>query len=137
MTWTCRGCGQSPCANPSFCAVCDRAEKQHPRRQTPRDLRNRPTSKPLVEALAYQLRGGVIALKELSAQRRIAELDEAQAKDIAERLTKWRWSKLALNAPRTERLPVSGEPGTVPPWEPAQIKMFVDLWSKTHRVERN
>jgi hypothetical protein len=97
----------------------------------------RPAPKALVEALAYQLRGGVIALKELSAQHRIAELDEAQAKDIAERLTKWRWSKLALNAPRVERLPVPGEPATVPPWESAQIKMFVDLWSKTHRVERN
>jgi hypothetical protein len=97
----------------------------------------RPAPKALVEALAYQLRSGVIALKELSAQRRIAELDEAQAKEIAQRLTKWRWSKLALNAPRVERLPVPGEPATVPPWESAQIKMFVDLWSKTHRVERN
>ena len=31
MTYTCRGCGQNPCVNPSFCAACDRAEKQHPR----------------------------------------------------------------------------------------------------------
>src|ERR1700730_14672467 len=90
----------------------------------------RPAPKALVEALAYQLRGGVTALTALTALRRIAELDEAQAKDIAERLTKWRWSKLALKAPRTERLPVSGEPGAVPPWESAQIEMFVDLWSK-------
>src|SRR5271165_829399 len=46
-----------------------------------------------VEALAYQLRGGVEALRDLEAQRRLLELDEAQMREIANRLTKWRWGK--------------------------------------------
>jgi hypothetical protein len=136
MTYTCRMCGQNPCVNPSFCAACDRAEKQYPRRQTPREARPAPKAL-LVEALAYQLRGGVNALKEPSALRRISELDEAQAKDIADRLTKWRWSKLALNAPRVQRLPYPNEPGTVPPWEPGQINMFIEIWGKTRCDKRN
>jgi hypothetical protein len=152
--FTCRSCGQSPCVNPSLCAACDREAKQHPRRRTPREartwqllgnvslesmyaayLRNRPAPEALVEALAYQLRGGVNALNEPSALRRISELDEAQMKDIAERLSKWRWGKLAPAGPR--RLPREGDKGAVPPWDPEQINMFIKIWGKTHRDKNN
>src|ERR1700730_7130018 len=84
--------------------------------------------RPIAEALALQLRSGVSALREPSALRRISEINEAEARNIAERLTRWRWSKLALNAPRVNRLPYPNEPGTVPPWEPGQIQLFVDTW---------
>jgi hypothetical protein len=88
--------------------------------------------RPLVEALAFQLRAGVSALRDPSALRRISEITEAEAKNIAERLTRWRWSSLALNAPRVNRLPYPNEPGTVPPWEPGQIQLFVDAWKIAH-----
>jgi hypothetical protein len=93
--------------------------------------------RPIVEALAYQLRSGVSALREPSALRRISEINEVEARDLADRLTKWRWSKLVLNAPRVQRLPYPNEPGTVPPWESAQINMFIEIWGKTHRDKRN
>jgi hypothetical protein len=62
-----------------------------------------------VEALAYQLRGGVAALREPPALRRLSELNEAQMREIADRLTK-----------RT------------PPWEPADIAKFIEMWKKCH-----
>jgi hypothetical protein len=62
-----------------------------------------------VEALAYQLGGGVAALREPPALRRLSELDEAQMREIADRLTK-----------RT------------PPWEPADIAKFIEMWKKCH-----
>jgi hypothetical protein len=93
--------------------------------------------RPLVEALAFQLRGGVSALREPSALRRISEITEAEARNIAERLTRWRWSKLALNAPRVNRLPYPNEAGTVPPWEPAQVNMFIEIWGKIRCDKRN
>jgi hypothetical protein len=93
-------------------------------------LRDRPASDYLVEALAYQLRDGVDALKEPSALRRISEIDEAQMRDIADRLTKWRWRKFKSfeTAPRVKRLPVADEKGAGPPWAPDEIEAFVDIW---------
>jgi hypothetical protein len=88
--------------------------------------------RPIVEALALQLRSGVSALREPSALRRISEINEAEARNIADRLTRWRWSVLALNAPRVNRLPHPGEPGTIPPWEQGQIQLFVDAWKIAH-----
>ena len=67
-----------------------------------------------VEALAHQLRGGVRALREPSALRRISELREPQMREIAQRLTKERWSK-------------SGETRR-PPWERDEIETFIRIW---------
>jgi len=87
-----------------------------------------------VEALAYQLRGGVEALRDLEAQRRLLELDEAQMREIANRLTKWRWGKFENGKipPRVKRLPFVGEEGSVPPWSPDEIEAFAKLWRNHH-----
>jgi len=75
-----------------------------------------------VEALAYQLRGGVNALREPSAQRRLSELDDAQMREIAQRLTKSRWGKSN-----------NGEtPPKVPPWRQIEIETFVEIWRNLH-----
>jgi len=75
-----------------------------------------------VEALAYQLRGGVNSLREPSAQRRLSELDEIQAREIANRLTRPRWGKSK-----------NGEtPSKVPPWSQSEIDTFVEMWRRLH-----
>jgi hypothetical protein len=75
-----------------------------------------------VEALAYQLRGGVEALRDLDARRRLSELNEAQMREIADRLTKWRWG-----------ISKDGEmPPKVPPWTPDEIEAFAKLWRNHH-----
>jgi len=67
-----------------------------------------------VEAIAYALRAGVGALRDKSTLARIAQLDKRQAKDIAERLLKERWSKDGKRR--------------VPPWTEDEIKAFVKVW---------
>jgi hypothetical protein len=68
-----------------------------------------------LEALAFQLRGGVNALRETSALRRLGEFDEHRMKEIAQRLTKPRWNK-------------AGD-GRVPPWSADEIETFFEVWS--------
>src|SRR5688500_18771026 len=70
-----------------------------------RDGREKSAPATTVEALAYQLRGGVDALRDQAALVRIAELDERQIKDIAQRLTK-----------------------NVPPWKPFEIEALIEIW---------
>ena len=72
----------------------------------------------VVEALAYQLRGGFEALRESSAAQRISELDEPQMRDIAGRLTKERRGKSKS----------SETPPRVPPWKPNEIEAFIRIW---------
>jgi hypothetical protein len=72
----------------------------------------------VVEALAYQLRGGVNALREPSALRRISELDEKQAREMAKRLAKERYGKCEPGKPVFK----------VPPWSETEIKTFVKMW---------
>src|SRR5262245_8467170 len=67
-----------------------------------------------VEALAYQLRDGVRALREPSAQQRLSEFNEEQMREFVERLTKERWNK-------------SGT-ARVPPWAPEEIETLVEVW---------
>jgi hypothetical protein len=62
----------------------------------------------VVEALAYQLRGGFHVLRKASTQRRLSELDERQVLDMAKRLGRER----------------SG----APPWSETEIKAFLELW---------
>jgi hypothetical protein len=69
-----------------------------------------------VEALAYQLRAGVTALRNPSALRRIAELDEQQMREVGARLDKERWS---LDGKRR-----------VPPWTSTEIETFVETWRR-------
>jgi hypothetical protein len=72
---------------------------------------------PLLEALAHQLRDGPAALGEASA-RRISQLSELQAKNIASRLTKERWSYDGRSR--------------VPPWSAHDIEGFVEVWKACH-----
>jgi hypothetical protein len=75
-----------------------------------------------VEALALQTRAGVAVLRESSAQRRLAQLDERQMRELCGRLTKERWG-----------LSKNGEhPPRVPPWKPDEIESLVALWSNLH-----
>jgi hypothetical protein len=77
------------------------------------ELTGKPTGRAAtstVEALAYQLRGGVAVLREPSALRRLSELDEAQIHEIAERLTK-----------------------RIPPWRADEIETFIKLWGISRR----
>ena len=62
-----------------------------------------------VEALAYQLRDGVKALRDPSTLRRIAELSEPQMREIAKRLTK-----------------------RVPPWQADEINIFIKIWGTSN-----
>jgi hypothetical protein len=94
-------------------------------------LNRRPaTPQSTVEALAYQLRGGVDALRDPSALRRLSELGETQMREIADRLTKWRWGKFENGkvAPNVRRLPHAGEEGAVPPWTADEIETFMKIW---------
>jgi hypothetical protein len=70
----------------------------------------------VVEALAYQLRDGVKALRDPSAQRRISKMSEQQMLAAAARLTKEQW----------------GRHGTrrVPPWQPNEIASFIKIWKQ-------
>jgi hypothetical protein len=82
------------------------------------DRRGRPAPATTVEAFAYQLRAGVDALRDQAALVRIAELDERQIKEIAQRLTKWRWGKSKNNE----------TPPKVPPWKPFEIEALIEIW---------
>jgi hypothetical protein len=72
----------------------------------------------IVEALAIQLRKGPLALQEPSAIRRISELSERQAREMAGRLTVERWSYDGITR--------------VPPWPVKEINYFIELWRANH-----
>jgi hypothetical protein len=146
----CRTCGSDPCVNPSFCRLSRHADAKlaaERRAGRPREsaeiLRARhllaqdvsleqtlagisdsrgSVAASTVEALAYQLRAGASALRESKAQRRLAQLDESQMREICGRLTKERWG-----------ISKNGEmPPRVPPWKLADIEQLVQLWSNLH-----
>jgi len=148
MTRTCRMCGRSPCINPSFCAACRRAERELAAdrkagrlQESPGTLRARlaqdvtleqawcalnnrrgHAAATTIEALAYQLRAGPGALREPSAQARLAQLDERQVREFCKRLMKERWG-----------LSKNGElPPRVPPWKPDEIESLAQLWGNVH-----
>ena len=78
----------------------------------------RTAQQTVVEALAFQLRAGPVALQEPSAIRRIGELSKEQAREIAQRLIKERW---ALDGTRR-----------APPWPTEGVAEFVALWRRCH-----
>jgi hypothetical protein len=82
----------------------------------------RPAPMPTVEALAYQLRGGIEALREESALLRIAALDEQQARGFAKRLCKERLGKCELGKPFFN----------VPPWTEIEIETFIEIWRQSN-----
>jgi hypothetical protein len=111
MSWTCRGCGQNPCGNPSFCAACDREERQHPRRRTPREARtwqllgdgvslermyaeylnprSRPTPKAVIDAVVSCVRErGLGALKEPGNVERLSRCDAPAKAEIDRQIEK-------------------------------------------------
>jgi hypothetical protein len=111
VTYTCRMCGQNPCLNPSFCATCDRVEKQHPRRRTPReartwqllgdavslermyaayiDPRNRPTPKAVIDAVVWCVRErGIAALKEPANVEQLSRCAAAAKAEIDRQIEK-------------------------------------------------
>jgi hypothetical protein len=146
----CRMCGANPCVDRGLCAAVRRAaaalaaERKAGRQQESAEIlrarrllasdlsfegvwhelnnqRDRAAAS-TVEALAYQTRAGVSALCESSAQRRLAQLDERQMRELCGRLTKERWG-----------LSKNGEhPPRVPPWKPDEIQSLVQLWSNLH-----
>jgi hypothetical protein len=123
---TCSVCGAEPCINPSFCKTCRKADatlaaerKAGRQRESATGSRAAGTT---VEALAFQLRAGADALREPSTQRRLSELDQAQMREVAQRLTKPRWGKSK-----------NGEtPARVPPWRQSEIETFVEIWRNLH-----
>ena len=67
-------------------------------------------------------RRGSLPLREHSALQRISQLDEGQAQDIAQRLTKERWG-ISKNGKM---------PPKVPPWKADEIETFVRIWKASH-----
>jgi hypothetical protein len=80
--------------------------------------RRRPAPEATVEALAYQLRDGVGALRDQAALIRIAELNEQQVLELARRLTKERWGKCEAGNP----------PFKVRGWNEVEIETFLEIW---------
>ena len=143
----CRSCGSDPCTNPSFCRLSHRADAElaaerkagrlresaeilRARRLLAEDVslgaevNERPgrAAASTVEALAFQTRAGAAALRESSAQHRLAQLDESQMRELCGRLTKERWG-----------ISKNGEqPPRVPPWKPDEVQSLVQLWSNLH-----
>jgi hypothetical protein len=104
---TCNICGAQPCINPSFCRTCRGADARH--RRDPNAERHRRlladdislqrayaeissshikgrAADSTVEALAFQLRVGVGALKEPSTRRRLSELSDKLLAEIVARV---------------------------------------------------
>jgi hypothetical protein len=79
------------------------------------DSRQHGASDSTVEAIAFSLRAGVEALRDRATLARIAQLNRAQAKKIAERLTNERWSKDGKRR--------------VPPWALSEVETFLQVWS--------
>jgi hypothetical protein len=104
---TCSICGAEPCASASFCRTCRKADARH--RRDPNAERYRRlldddvslqrahtvivahhfkgrAADSTVEALAFQLRSGVGAIKEASVRRRLSELSDPQFIEICARV---------------------------------------------------
>jgi hypothetical protein len=146
---TCGICGQPwPCPTPVFCGTSRKLDAERRRGKKPADPRVERVRRLMdpavsldqmwsafnatpgraasstVEALAFQLRAGVTALREPSALRRIAELNEGQAREIASRLGRERWG-----------ISKGGEmPPRVPPWEADEIATFLKVWRLGHGI---
>jgi hypothetical protein len=95
MTWR-PTCGAEPCILPSFCEACRKADARRQQQEPPAGLPDtRRAAETTVEALMYSLRQrGVRALDESDIRRRMSELDDEQAIEVARRLLK---PKLAIN----------------------------------------
>jgi hypothetical protein len=137
----CFMCGCEPCTNPTFCRLSRKLEgvaRKSQLRPDPRldevrlwdsaasldslwaqlnTVRGRAAAT-TVEALAHQLRGGLSALRNPTAQRRLSQLDETQLREICARLEKTRWS---LDGKKR-----------VPPWPTADIQRVMTMWSEIH-----
>jgi hypothetical protein len=66
-----------------------------------------------VEALMFSLRAGIVALKHPSTLRRLARLSESQARDVAERVRKFK-------------------PNIAPAWELDAVEALLEIWSVRH-----
>jgi hypothetical protein len=112
----CSTCGADPCANPSFCAVCRKADAEKKPRQDPHMHRLRKLMEPDISlerawaeisraaserynnapeatwnAVQYELRTcGLQQLSNPSCQRRLADLSIAQIKNLMASLLQWR-----------------------------------------------
>jgi hypothetical protein len=84
---TCSICGASPCINPSFCAACQIADRQAPRRRSLQA--QRPTPRSTVEAILHCVRErGPAALQEPANIERLSRCDAAALAEIDARLAK-------------------------------------------------
>jgi hypothetical protein len=77
-----------------------------------------PAPKALLESLAHQLRKGPSALREESCLRRISQIDHQQMREIAQRLTRERWSYDGRSR--------------VAPWPDDEIEAFITAWRLAH-----
>jgi hypothetical protein len=109
----CPTCGADPCANPSFCKLCRKADERLAAKRTSEDqtalrarrllddsisldraywefntLKDR-AAESTVEALMYSLRSGG-ALEEPGTKRRLFELSDSQVIEVGNRLQKLR-----------------------------------------------
>jgi len=107
----CPNCGQSPCVNPSFCALSAGAGAPDERTRLHRELLDEkvsleaayrrlndparfPTPRTMIEAILYCVRErGIAALDESKNQQRLSECDEAAKAEINRRIAKLREPK--------------------------------------------
>jgi hypothetical protein len=83
----CPTCGNTPCRNPHFCALCRDADARKAREQKPPDRRQGGAAASTVEALMLGLRErGTKALTEPEVRRRLSELSDQQVIDVGNRL---------------------------------------------------
>jgi hypothetical protein len=126
-----------PCHNPDFCKQCriaDRAVKRHNDQNDPKlellrqllddeislertyhvvALKTQEAPAATVEGLMFSLRSGVDALRNPSTLSRLARLSESQARDVAERVRKFK-------------------PNIAPAWELDAVEALLRIWSLRH-----
>jgi hypothetical protein len=134
----CAICGASPCLDPPFCRACRRAdakytaERQHESAAVQRARRLLDNSFSLerawaelnqwdrdgapqmtVEALMFSLREGVGALGRSATLRRLSELSDAQLREVAVRVQKFK-------------------PKIAQPWKPEEVEVLIVARSRVH-----
>jgi hypothetical protein len=126
-----------PCHNPDFCKLCRIADRVAKRRNGQNDpklerlrqllddeislertchvvaLNAHEAPAATVDALMFSLRSGVDALRNPSTLSRLARLSESQARDVAERVRKFK-------------------PNIAPAWELDAVEALLEIWSVRH-----
>jgi hypothetical protein len=112
-SWYCETCNSQPCVNPSFCRACRAADRRVAARSKIAVLNTREAPGATVEALMFSLRSGVDALREPSTLRRLARLSKAQAREVAERVRRFK-------------------PNIARAWDLDAVEALLKIWSLRH-----